>query len=168
MSTKKHADHLHLTGEHKFGDRGQLALLVLFLGVWITDSFVFQYSTFLMDVVPGYARIGAATVVLIPGWVLARGGMKAVFGTQRAEPSVIDSGVFRVVRHPIYTGAILFYMGASMITLSIASAFFLLPIIGFYIWIARYEERILTEQFGQDYLNYQKKTGMIFPKLRSH
>jgi protein-S-isoprenylcysteine O-methyltransferase Ste14 len=168
MSTKKHANHPHLTGEHKFGDRIQLALLILFLGVWITDSFVFQYSTFLRDVVPDYARIGVATVVLIPGWILARRGMKAVFGTLRAEPSVIDSGVFRVVRHPIYTGAILFYMGASLVTLSIASAFFLLPIIGFYIWIARYEERILTEQFGQDYLNYQKKTGMLFPKLRSH
>ena len=168
MSTKKHADHPHLTGEHKFGDRGQLALLVLFLGVWITDSFVFHYSTFLRDVVPGYARVVAASVVLLFGWILARGGMKAVFGTLRTEPSVIDSGVFRVVRHPIYTGAILFYLGASLITFSIASALFLVPIIGFYIWIARYEEGILTEQFGQVYLNYQKKTGMLFPKLCSH
>jgi protein-S-isoprenylcysteine O-methyltransferase Ste14 len=168
MSTKKHADHPHLTGEHKFGDRGQLVLLFLFLGIWVCDSFVFQYSTFLRDIVPDYVRVVSAALVLIAGWFLARGGMKAVFGTRRTEPSVINSGVFRIVRHPIYTGAILFYLGASLITLSLASALFLIPIIGFYIWIAKFEESILKEQFGQDYLNYQKKTGMLFPKLPSH
>jgi len=168
MSTKKHSDHPHLTGEHKFGDRGQLVLLLLFLCIWVSDSFVFQFSTFLRDMLPDYARVVSAALVLMAGWYLARGGMKAVFGTRRPEPTVIDSGVFKIVRHPIYTGAILFYLGASLITLSLASALFLIPIIGFYIWIARYEERILTEQFGQDYINYKKKTGMLFPKLPSH
>ena len=165
MSTKKHADHPHLTGEHKFGDRGQLVLLFLFLGIWVCDSFVFQYSTFLRDLVPDYARVVLAALVLIAGWFLARGGMKAVFGTRRTEPSVINSGVFRIVRHPIYTGAILFYLGASLITMSIASAVFLLVIIAFYITICRYEERILTEAFGNDYLEYKNKTGMLFPKF---
>jgi protein-S-isoprenylcysteine O-methyltransferase Ste14 len=72
------------------------------------------------------------------------------------------------VRHPIYTGAILFYLGASLITMSIASTAFLMIIITFYISISRYEERILVEAFGKDYLEYKKKTGMLFPKLRSH
>lgn len=165
MSTKKHSDHPHLTGEHKYGDRGQLVLLFLFLGLWISDSFIFHYSTYLRQELPNYIRIGLASLVLIAAWILARGGMKAVFGTKRTKPEVLDSGVFSVVRHPIYTGAILFYLGASLYTMSLASGLFLLPIIGFYSWIASYEERILTEQFGDDYLNYKKKTGMLFPKL---
>jgi len=41
-------------------------------------------------------------------------------------------------------------------------------IIAFYISISRYEERILAEVFGNDYLDYKKKSGMLFPKLRSH
>ena len=49
-------------------------------------------------------------------------------------------------------------------TMSIASAAFWVLIIGFYICISRYEERILTEAFGNDYLEYKKKTGMLFPK----
>jgi len=167
MSTKKHGDHPHLTGEHRWGDRGQLLLLVIFLGIWITDSFVFHYSTFLMDIIPDYLRMVVAGLVLIAGWYMARGGMKAVFGTERDKPAVIDTGVFRIVRHPIYLGAILFYLGASLITMSIASALFILVIIGFYIFIGRYEERILTEEFGQDYLEYKKKTGMLIPRLRS-
>ena len=168
MSTKKHSEHPHLTGEHRWGDTGQLILLVLFLGIWITDSFIFHYSTFLVEVVPNYIRVPVAGLVLIGGWYMARGGMKAVFGTTREKPDVISTGVFGIVRHPIYTGAILFYLGATVITMSIASAAFVLIIIGFYIAIGKYEERILEEEFGNDYLEYKKKTGMLFPKFLSY
>jgi len=166
MSTKKHNDHPHLTGEHRWGDAGQLILLVIFLGVWISDSFIFHYSTFLQDTVPNYIRVGIAGIVLLSGWYLARNGMKAVFGTKREQPGLINEGVFRIVRHPIYLGAILFYLGASLITISIASVAFLPIIIAFYIVICRYEEGILAEAFGKDYLEYKKKTGMLLPKLQ--
>ena len=165
MSTKKHEGHPHLTGEHRFGDAGQLILFLLFLGIWITDSFILHYSTFLIDRFPDYIRLALAGVVLVAGWYLARQGMKEVFGTTREAPEVISSGVFRFVRHPIYTGAILFYLAAILSTLSLISAAFWLVIIGFYIYISRYEERILAETFGDDYLKYKKKTGMLFPKL---
>ena len=168
MSTKKHTEHPHLAGEHRWGDTGQLILLVMFLGVWITDSFIFHYSTFLLDVVSDYIRIVVAGLILFAGWRLARGGIKAVFGTNREKPEVISTGVFRIVRHPIYTGAILFYLGAAVITMSIASGAFTLLILGFYIAISKYEERLLAEKFGDDYLEYKKKTGMLFPKRRSY
>ena len=121
-----------------------------------------------MEIVPDYMRIPMAGVVLFSGWYLARGGMKAVFGTKRAEPLVIKDGVFKIVRHPIYTGALLFYLGSSIITMSIASAVFWILIIVFYILIARYEERILTKEFGEDYLSYKKEAGMLFPRLVCH
>ena len=168
MNTKKHTEHPHLTGEHRWGDTGQLILLAMFLGIWISDSFIFHYSTFLVEVVSNYIRVPVAGLVLIAGWYMARGGIKAVFGTDRENPEVINTGVFRIVRHPIYLGAILFYLGASLITMSIASAAFLLLIIAFYIFISKYEERILTKAFGNDYLEYKKKTGMLFPRLRSN
>ena len=165
MSTKKHEGHPHLSGEHKYGDRGQLILIFLFLGIWITDSFVLHYSTFLMGIVPDYIRLAAAGLTLFPAWYLVRGGIKAVFGTQREKPEVISEGVFRIVRHPIYTGAILFYLTTILSTLSLVSAAYWLLVIGFYIFISKYEEGILTETFGNDYLEYKKKTGMLFPKL---
>jgi len=165
MNTKKHEEHPHLTGEYRWGDTGQLIILALFLCVWITDSFVFNYSTFLRDVVPEIVRIPVAGIVLICGWYLARGGMKAVFRTEREKPEVISTGVFRIVRHPIYTGALLFYLGATCITLSIASAALWLVIVVFYYLISRYEERILEDTFGEDYAAYKKQTSMLFPKL---
>lgn len=165
MSTKKHKEHPHLTGEHKYGDLGQLILFFIFIAIWITDSFVFHYSTFLRDDIPDYVRIPLAGAVLIAGWILARGGMKEIFGTKRENPELITTGVFRIVRHPIYTGAISFYLGAAIITLSVASAAFSILITLFYIYISRYEEGILTEVFGEEYENYKKETGRLFPKI---
>jgi protein-S-isoprenylcysteine O-methyltransferase Ste14 len=164
MSTKKHRDHPHLTGEHRWGDTGQLILLVLFLAIWISDSFFLHYSTFLSERISTSVRTAAALMVIAAGWLLARGGMKAVFGTPRSQPEVITKGVFRIVRHPIYLGALLFYLGAVIFTMSLASGVLWTGIVAFYIWIARYEERILIEEFGTDYLKYQQKVGMLFPR----
>jgi hypothetical protein len=36
-------------GEHPFGDSGQSILLVLFLGIWVVDSFFLRISTFLYN-----------------------------------------------------------------------------------------------------------------------
>jgi len=167
MGAKKHAGHPHLSGEHRWGDAGQLIFFVIFLGVWIADSFVFHYSTFLQSEVPDFIRLAVAGPVLIAGWILARQGLKAVFGTPREKPELIKSGVFRIVRHPVYAGALLFYLGAIIITLSIVSAALWPLIIAFYVYLCKYEERLLTEEFGNDYLEYKRKTGMLFPKFRS-
>lgn len=168
MSAKKHAGHPHLSGEHRWGDTGQLIFFVIFLGIWISDSFFFHYSTFLQQHISNYIRVTMAVPVLLVGWMLARRGLKAVFGTAREKPEVISSGVFRFMRHPIYTGALLFYLGSILMTLSLASAALWILIIIFYIYLCRYEERVLTEEFGDDYLKYKKRTGMLFPKFRSN
>ncbi len=165
MEPKKHHNQPHLTGEHRWGDTGQLILFFIFMAIWIADSFIFKYSTALTEVIPNAVRMPVALVVFAAGGWLASRGMKAVFGVQRSAPGVITSGVFRHVRHPIYTGALLFYLGAILSTLSIFSALLWFVILGFYYTISRYEERILIKEFGQDYLHYRKNTGMLFPKV---
>jgi len=165
MNTRQHREYPHLTGEHRWGDTAQLIFFVIFMGIWITDSFVFHYSTSPLQGVPDILRIVLAITVLVAGWILARRGLRAIFGTPREKPELIRTGVFRIVRHPIYTGAILFYLAAVLYTMSLASAAFWLLIIAMYYVISKYEERILAEAFGDDYLNYKKKTGMLFPKL---
>jgi len=143
-----------------------LILLLLFLGIWITDSFFFHYSTFLRQNISDFIRIPLSALVLIAGWYLARNGVRAVFEPGKSKPGVIRTGVYGIVRHPIYLGALLFYLGAILITMSLASAAFWILIVVYYILISRYEEKILTDTFGQDYTSYQKEVGMMFPKIR--
>jgi protein-S-isoprenylcysteine O-methyltransferase Ste14 len=93
-----------LTGEHVFSDIGQLIFLVVFLIVWIADSFVFKYSTFLTQYVSNYIRVPIALIVLVISGLLAWAGLKIVFGETREEPQIITTSVFSIVRHPIYLG----------------------------------------------------------------
>ena len=161
---KSHQHRGDLTGEHAFSDMGQLIFLVVFLVVWIADSFVFKYSTFLTQYVSNYIRVPIALIVLVISGLLAWTGLKIVFGETREKPQVITSGVFSIVRHPIYLSSILLYLGfILLLSLSLFSALVWILIIVFYYMISVYEEKLLIQRFGSAYEEYKKKVPMLFP-----
>ena len=160
---KQHAGREDLTGEHRLGDTVQLILLLIFLAVWILDSFVLGFSTFLAESVPWFIRFPVGVILLIFTFFLEKSGLNTVFGEPQETPHVITGGVFSVVRHPIYLGAILGYAGMICMTLSLASAALLVVIIAFYLYISRYEEKLLTQRFGDEYREYMKQVPMLFP-----
>jgi len=160
---KSHQHRSDLTGEHAFSDIGQLILLIIFLTVWIADSFVFKYSTFLTQYISNYIRVPIALIVLIMSGLLAGFGLNTVFKEVREESQVITSGVFSIVRHPIYLGSILLYLGFTLLSLSLLSTLVWFLIIIFYYIISRYEERLLTQKFGSAYEEYKKKVPMLLP-----
>ena len=80
---KSHQHRGDLTGEHAFSDIGQLIFLVVFLVVWIADSFVFKYSTFLTQYISNYIRVPIALIVLVISGLLAWTGLKIVFRETR-------------------------------------------------------------------------------------
>jgi protein-S-isoprenylcysteine O-methyltransferase Ste14 len=163
---KKHAGRNDLIGEHRWGDAGQVILLFIFLAIWISDSFFLRYTTFLAQQIPSFVLLITGTLVLFFSWRLTRSGLRIVFGEKREKPEVLNRGVFGMVRHPIYLGSILLYLGLIVYTLSLASAALWLFIIFFYYFISRYEERILTDYFGEEYLRYKKEVPMLFPRLK--
>lgn len=159
----QHAGREDLTGEHRLGDTVQLILLVIFLAVWILDSFVLGFSTFLAESVLWFIRFPVGVILLIFTFYLERSGLRTVFGKPQETPHVITEGAFSVVRHPIYLGAILSYAGMICMTLSLASAAIFIVILAFYYYISRYEEKLLTQRFGEEYREYMKKVPMLFP-----
>jgi len=160
---RQHAGREDLTGEHRLGDTVQLILLLIFLAVWILDSFVLGFSTFLAESVPWFVRLAAGVILLSFTFYLERSGLRTVFGKPQETPHVITRGAFSVIRHPIYLGVILSYAGMICLTLSIASAALLVIIVAFYRYISRYEEKLLTQRFGDEYRDYMRKVPMLFP-----
>ncbi|NWF56512.1 MAG: isoprenylcysteine carboxylmethyltransferase family protein [Syntrophaceae bacterium] len=154
-----------LTGEHAFGDAGQIILACLFLGVWIADTFFFQYTTFLNGYVPFVARIPLGALLLILSAYLARTGLAIVFGDRRETPAVIRKSVFGVVRHPVYLSEILFYLGLLMLGLSLAAAGVGGVTIVFLHYISKYEEKLLLARFGEDYAKYMQEVPMWLPRF---
>jgi protein-S-isoprenylcysteine O-methyltransferase Ste14 len=79
---------------------------------------------------------------------------------------VVDSGPYRLVRHPIYTGICLAAFATAVIegsTIAVVGAAVLTY--GFYIK-ARMEERFLTKELGNDYAAFQARTPMLIPFVR--
>ena len=160
---KSHQHRNDLTGEHVFSDIGQLIFLIIFLIVWIADSFVFRYSTFLTQYISNYIRVPIALTILTVSGLLSGFGLNTVFGKSRKEPQVITTGVFSIVRHPIYLGSMLLYLGFILLSLSLLSVLIWFIIIVFYYTISQYEEKLLTQRFGSAYEEYKKKVPMLFP-----
>jgi len=160
---KSHQHRDDLIGEYIYGDIGQLIFLIIFLIVWIADSFIFRYSTFLTQYISNFIRVPIALVILIISGLLARAGLNTVFGKKREESHIITTGVFSFVRHPIYLASILFYLGFILLSLSLLSILMWIFIIIFYYLISRYEEKLLIKAFGSAYGEYMRKVRMFLP-----
>ena len=81
---------------------------------------------------------------------------------------LVRSGPFAWVRHPVYTGLALHFLGACLATgnvlLLIGTLLVTFP--AFYAR-ARAEERLLREQFGSEYDRYMEEVPMLVPGLRA-
>jgi protein-S-isoprenylcysteine O-methyltransferase Ste14 len=163
---RNHRERDDLTGEHALTDIGQLILLILFTGVWIADSFFLHVTTSLNATVPLAVRIPIGVVLLALAGGLASASHRAIFGVTRETPHVVREGVFAVVRHPMYLSEILLYLGLLLCNLSGMAAAVWLLVIAFLTYVARAEERLLLERFGDEYASYIRTVGMWIPRLR--
>jgi len=164
-SRKSQGHHDALTGEHKYGDAGQAILACIFFVIWIADNFI-DYSTVLNGYIPLIIRIPLGVVAFTLAGYMALRGLYIVFGKKRAKPEVIHEGPFRFVRHPVYLGEILLYLGFLMMSLSLAAIAIWIIAIGFLHYISRHEERLLVGHFGEDYRQYMREVPMWIPFLR--
>ena len=166
LDGKRDSERQDLVGEHVFSDLGQLLLLFIFLAAWIVDSFFLKYSTFISKYIPLFVRIPLSIIILFSAGYLARMGLNIVFGEVREEPIVIRKGVFSIVRHPIYLGSILLYLGLLTLTFSITATIIWIFIIAFYYFISRHEEKLLLKEFGKDYEEYMREVPMLIPRIK--
>jgi len=82
-----------------------------------------------------------------------------------AEQSLIKSGIYAHIRHPIYTSGILLSLGLALVTSSLGGlALFILAVIAFVVRINA-EEKALLAKFGVEYQEYAQNTGALLPKL---
>jgi protein-S-isoprenylcysteine O-methyltransferase Ste14 len=82
--------------------------------------------------------------------------------TQKAEPELVTSGPYRLVRHPIYSGILL----GGVATAIALSWLWLAPVAlagVYFIYSATVEERFLAEQFPDAYPAYKRSTKMLVP-----
>ena len=92
------------------------------------------------------------------------GQLWSAFVTRKADHRIVDTGPYRIVRHPIYTGIIAAAIALALVKGTvIALAGALLAAFGF--WVkARLEEGFLREQLGAEaYDAYRRRVPMLLP-----
>jgi len=79
---------------------------------------------------------------------------------------LITTGPYRYVRHPMYLGIFTYTMGLMMISLDVLVILFF----AFTIWVnyrrIPREEQMLIQKFGDEYIEYSKRSGRLLPQLR--
>jgi protein-S-isoprenylcysteine O-methyltransferase Ste14 len=89
-------------------------------------------------------------------------GLRQLFETTGSS-QLVTRGLYRVVRHPLYTFGLLFIWlspTVSQNSLTVYIGATLYTLIGAY-----FEERKLLREFGDAYAEYKKKTPMLIPGL---
>ncbi|MFX1579765.1 MAG: methyltransferase [Promethearchaeota archaeon] len=82
------------------------------------------------------------------------------------EHVLIETGPYKKIRHPMYTVFMSFTLGLAILS-SNAIMFILAILIAIpFHWITKKEERMLTEQFGEEYKSYMKRTGRFIPSFQ--
>ncbi|MBI3161453.1 MAG: isoprenylcysteine carboxylmethyltransferase family protein [Chloroflexi bacterium] len=94
---------------------------------------------------------------------LSLSGLRQLLGEKKSTGVFVSRGLYRVVRHPLYTAGLMFiWLSPSMSVNSIA------VYIGATIYIlvgVSFEERRLLREFGDTYADYKRKTPMLIPRL---
>lgn len=100
-------------------------------------------------------------------WAIAVLGryFSGVIGVQK-EQRVVESGPYRLIRHPSYTGVLIFYAGMGLAVQSLAAVLIDIAIFGIvYGYRIFVEEKVLISELGNSYVEYMKRTKRVIPYL---
>ncbi|MGB6384539.1 MAG: isoprenylcysteine carboxylmethyltransferase family protein [Terriglobales bacterium] len=151
-------------------DRGSMGLIIL--ASWLAFSAAFAVASWSRFVLLDHRIVWFALgiLILLAGSFLRRycfctlgryftGNVKVQVG----QP-VIENGLYRLVRHPSYTGGVLMYLGTGLALTNWLSALILVGMgIVTYAYRVRVEEQVLATSLGQPYLEYMRRTKRFVP-----
>jgi protein-S-isoprenylcysteine O-methyltransferase Ste14 len=130
-------------------------------GTWPPDDRLWPLSDS-----AGWALAGVcAAGFLFTWWArISLGSLWSGTVSRKADHRVIQSGPYRLVRHPIYTGLIVAAVASALLIgrpANLAGA----ALIAFGFWLkASMEERFLSQELGADaYADYRRRTPMLVP-----
>ncbi len=86
------------------------------------------------------------------------------FPSPKKSAQLINNGVFRWMRHPIYTGILFVALAYTLLTGSVWRVLVTIALFILFHFKARHEERLLMRKF-ETYTNYMTKSGRFLPKL---
>ncbi|MEL0586401.1 MAG: isoprenylcysteine carboxylmethyltransferase family protein [Candidatus Thiodiazotropha sp. (ex. Lucinoma kazani)] len=107
--------------------------------------------------------MGLSLTLMIAGYVLLSKGWRQIHS---AHGKMVTDGLYDFVRHPQYTGLFLLIAGFLVQWPTLITVLMTPVLVYAYMRLARQEEKIMYEQFGEVYLRYAAQTHPFFPPWR--
>jgi len=155
----------------KSGDKGSIWILILAISIGYWLSFIIASTKI--------GRIYHWNTLFVIGSILAAIGLiirvtsilklKQQFTytvTKIENHHLIDTGLYKYIRHPGYLGQLIIFLGiATALSNWISILLMIIPVFGGYINRIRIEEKFMTQQMGQKYIDYQSRTKKLIPDI---
>jgi len=156
-------------------DRRDRALLLLVLIGSLLLPLVYLFTPLLAFAdyrLPAFAPWAGAAVMAAALWLFWRshadlGRNWSVTLELRKGHELVRHGVYRSIRHPMYASIWLYCLAQGLLLpnwLAGWSAFVTFGLL-YFVRTPR-EERMMCESFGQEYRDYMRQTGRLFPRTR--
>ena len=149
-----------------FDRRFHRLMPVLLFGGLLTGGLDYRFGGTTMPLALHVAGLALVAVALgLAVWVLATNAFAARVVRIQEQQRVISGGPYRYVRHPMYSGTVLAWVGTA---LALGSWWMLLPAaagIALFVWRTRHEDATLQEKLP-GYVEYAQQTRYrLLPKV---
>jgi protein-S-isoprenylcysteine O-methyltransferase len=156
----------------KARDRGSKWLLIS--SIWVSAFLGIGIAMILPRAAIDFGRaalFAVGLILLCAGMVLRwyaivwLGSSFTLEVSMRAGQGVMQTGPYRWIRHPSYTGSLLTILGILVCCLNwVSLALFVLPVVA-YAYRIRVEEAALVEGLGDEYRSYMRHTRRLIPLI---
>jgi len=99
------------------------------------------------------------TILVLAGIALIGGAFAkiGVVPSIRAKSNLLTTGAYGLVRHPIYSGTLLAFLGISLMLQALVSILYWPIAVFLYLLMASMEERRLVIEYGEEYIAYKSR-----------
>lgn len=138
----------------------QLILFVAYLFRFPTIDFAVPVWLQWVGLIFAIAGVNISVISL-----LALNRSLSPFPTPKENAELIQTGIYKYVRHPIYTGILFFTFGFSLFSENTFRLIIFVSLLILFKFKAQYEETLLQKKYS-NYGEYTKKTGMFLPRIK--
>lgn len=102
--------------------------------------------------------------LILLGVVLFVFGFCQIYWSKLTSKAAVEVGLYRFIRHPQYVALAIIGLGASLYWSRFIVVIAFVSMLCLYYFLARVEEHICLDKFGESYREYLGRTGMFLPR----
>jgi protein-S-isoprenylcysteine O-methyltransferase Ste14 len=132
-----------------------ISIVILIAVLILMSLFSNQFDKGLLPQIIGVSFVTIGVII----WFFGKKALGEYFSISITPKGLVTSGIYSKIRHPLYSGTVLIYLGIGLFLKSIigliSTIILLVPLV---VYLSIEEEKILLKKYGKKYLEYKKKT----------